>query len=271
MKTNELEKISKKIKGKLIEISNQCRISHLGSSLSCVDILVACYWSAMKIDPSDPYDMNRDRLILSKGHAAPALYTTLAYKQFFDESLLMTIGKKESPLEEHPGLQCVPGVEAATGSLGHGLSIANGMAIASRIFNQHFQIFVVLGDGECNEGSVWEAAMFASKQQLDNIVTIIDFNKWQATGRSCEIMKLEPLYDKWKAFGWDCHEIDGHDLNALTRTMSSVSTKDGTPTVIIAHTVKGKGVSFMEDDNNWHYRIPNNDEVLRARQELGLV
>ena len=267
----ELEAIARHIRGQLVELSHKSRTPHLGSSLSCVDILVPAYWAVLAIDAQNPDDPDRDRLILSKGHAAPALYTTLAYRGFFPVELLETYAQPGSRLEEHPGPRCVPGVEAATGSLGHGLSLGLGMAIAGRIQGRSYRVFVVMSDGECNEGSVWEAAMFGPAHRLDNVVAIVDFNRWQATGRSCEIMALEPLRQKWASFGWSAYEVDGHDLNALVDALRNVPDGSGKPVAIVAHTVKGKGVSFMEDDNNWHYRIPNADEVRAAHRELGLL
>jgi transketolase len=189
---------------------------------------------------------------------------------FFPDGLLDSYNKNGSALQEHPGPDCAPGIEAATGSLGHGLSIGIGMALSGRIQKRDYRVFALLSDGECNEGSVWEAAMFAAKQGLDQICVIVDYNKWQATGRSNDVLSLSPLREKWEAFGWDAHEIDGHDINALLTQMGSVPNGSGKPIAIIANTVKGKGVSFMEDDNNWHYRIPTSEEVEAAHTELGL-
>ena len=265
----DLPAMARKIRAKLVKMSHVAETPHLGSSLSCVDMIVAAYWGAMRIDPSQPLDPNRDRFILSKGHAATALYAALSYRGFFDEMLLDTYDEDGGALPEHPGLQCVPGVEAATGSLGHGLPLALGMALAGRIQGRDYRCFVLMSDGECEEGSVWEAAMFAPAQKLDNVIVMIDYNKWQATGRSDEIMALAPLREKWQAFGWDASEVDGHNMESLVETLRQKPDGTGRPRAIIAHTVKGKGVSFMEDDNNWHYRIPTADEVQQARKELG--
>jgi transketolase len=173
---------------------------------------------------------------------------------------------------EHPPTpDHLAGIEAATGSLGHGLPIGLGMALAGRIQQRPYNVYVVLGDGECNEGSIWEAAMLASAQRVANLCVIVDFNKWQATGRSREVMALDPLVDKWRAFGWNAVDVDGHDMTALLGALQRHPAVDGRPTAIIAHTVKGKGVSFMEDDNNWHYRIPTADEAIKAKQELGVA
>ena len=267
----ELEAIARHIRGRLVEISHKSRTPHLGSSLSCVDILVAAYWGALAIDPKNPDHPGRDRFILSKGHAAPALFSALAYRGFFSPELLDSYAEPGSCLEEHPGPGCAPGVEVATGSLGHGLSLGLGMALAGRIQGHSYRVFVLMSDGECNEGSVWEAAMLAPAHNLENVVAIVDFNQWQATGRSCEVMALMPLREKWEAFGWSAYEVDGHDLKALVESLQNVPDGSGKPVAIVAHTVKGKGVSFMEDDNNWHYRIPDADELRRAKLELGLL
>jgi len=266
--TADLAAISRRIRARLVEMSHVAETPHLGSSLSCVDMLVAAYWGFLWIDPANPLDPSRDRFILSKGHAATALYAALAERRFFDPKLLDTYNEDGAALPEHPGLQCVPGVEAATGSLGHGLPIALGMALAARIQSRPTRCLVLMSDGECEEGSVWEAAMFAPAQKLDTVAVMIDYNKWQATGRSDEIMALAPLAEKWRAFGWDACEVDGHDLDALLAALQREPDGTGRPRAIICHTVKGKGVSFMEDDNNWHYRIPTAEEVEKARVEL---
>ena len=272
MEITQLELMASRIRGTLVEMSHKARAPHLGSSLSCIDILVAAYWGGiLAIDPQNPNDPDRDRFILSKGHAAPALYAVLAYRGFFPIERLSSYNQAGSYLAEHPSLGCVPGVEASTGSLGHGLPLGVGMALAGRIQGRSYRVFVTMSDGECNEGSVWEAAMFAPAHGLDNLVVIVDYNKWQATGRSNEIMALHPLKNKWQAFGWRAYEIDGHDQSALLDLLKNVPDGTGKPLAIIAHTVKGKGVSFMEDDNNWHYRIPTSDEVVLAKQELGLL
>jgi transketolase len=267
--TADLAALSRRLRARVVEMSHVAETPHLGSSLSCIDMLVAAYWGFLRIDATQPLDPNRDRFILSKGHAATALYAALAERGFFDPKLLDTYNEDGAALPEHPGLQCVPGVEAATGSLGHGLPIALGMALAARIQNRPTRCLVLMSDGECEEGSVWEAAMFAPAQKLDTVTVMIDYNKWQATGRSDEIMSLAPLAEKWRAFGWDACEVDGHDLDALLAALGREPDGTGRPRAIICHTVKGKGVSFMQDDNNWHYRIPTADEVRKARVELG--
>lgn len=267
-----LQARSRELRARIIENSSKTSTPHLGSCLSCVDILSTLYFSVLRIDPSKPTAPDRDRFILSKGHGAPALFQTLAMRGFYPESWLDSYGQDGSVFAEHPPTpDHLAGIEAATGSLGHGLPLGLGMAIAGRIQKHAFNVYVVLGDGECNEGSIWEAAMLAAAQQVNNLCVIVDFNKWQATGRSREVMALDPLADKWRAFGWNAVEVDGHDIGALLDALQNVPARNGKPLAIIAHTVKGKGVSFMEDDNNWHYRIPTADEVVAAKKELGVL
>lgn len=262
------QEIAATLRGEVVDMSHRAGAAHLASSLSCLDILAVMYGSVLRVNPVNPEDPDRDRFILSKGHAAAALYVTLAWKGFIAKEDLLQYGKKGSLLEEHPSPK-LPGVEAATGSLGHGLPIANGMAMAARIQKRGYRVFALMSDGECNEGSVWEAAMFAGQHRLANLCAFIDFNKWQATGRSQEVLMLDPLMDKWAAFGWDVVEIDGHDYAQIE--LVAGKRRGDKPRVIIAHTIKGKGVSFMEDDNNWHYRIPNEEEVFKAKTELKLL
>lgn len=270
-KTRELAEISRRMRGELVEMSHTADAMHLGSSLSCVEILVALYHGGcLNIDPKKPCAITRDRVILSKGHASMTFYTVLADTGFFPKDLLKTFNKTGSHLTEHPNLGALPGIEATTGSLGHGLSLGLGMALAGRINHLPYRVFVIMSDGECNEGSVWEAAMLAPAQKIENLVVIIDFNRWQATGRSEEIMALNPLKEKWESFGWSAYDVDGHDFSALLDVLSAIPDGSGKPIAIIAHTVKGKGVSFMEDDNNWHYRVPSAVEVKKAKEELGL-
>jgi transketolase len=270
-KNKDLSEISRMIRGEIVEMSHNADAMHLGSSLSCVEIFVALYYGGcLNIDPKNPGAATRDRVILSKGHASMTFYAVLADTGFFPKDLLKTFNKTGSKLTEHPNLGALPGIDATSGSLGHGLSMGLGMAIAGRINHIPYRVFVIMSDGECNEGSVWEAAMLAPAQKVDNLVVIIDFNRWQATGRSEEIMALNPLKEKWESFGWSTYEVDGHDISSLINQLSRTPDSSGKPVAIIAHTVKGKGASFMEDDNNWHYRIPNADEVKKAKHELGL-
>ncbi len=264
-----LEILARQLRGRIIETSHRAKIPHLGSCLSCADILIALYFAILQIDPAYPHAKQRDRFILSKGHAAPALFQVLAMRGFYPLEWLNTFGEDGSVFAEHPPApECLPGIEAATGSLGHGLPIALGMALSARIQQENYKVYAILSDGECNEGSIWEAALFASAQKLDHVCVIIDFNKWQATARSCEVMALNPLNEKWSAFGWNVSEVDGHNISALIQTLKHFPAENHKPTAIIAHTIKGKGVSFMEDDNHWHYCIPSEEQLLAAKQEL---
>ena len=266
---SELEKISTEIRKRVIKTSYKAKIPHLGSCLSCIDILVYLYWRELKINIDNINDEKRDRFILSKGHGAPGLFQILAYKGFFPESDLYNFGSNGSFFHEHPpkpGL--IKGIEAATGSLGHGMPMSLGLALASRILKMKYRVYSLLSDGECNEGTIWESAMLASSQKVSNLTIIIDYNKWQATGRSNEILALEPLREKWDAFGWHTEEINGHSFLELSKALKNAKKENTKPTAIIANTVKGKGVSFMEDDNNWHYRTPNEIELNKALEEL---
>jgi transketolase len=268
---SDLEALSRRIRYQLVQMSHASGAPHLGSAMSCVDILVAAYWGCLSIDPATPTDPERDRFILSKGHAGAALYAVLAEKGFFPRDWLGRYAQKDAILTEHPHPHGIPGVEWATGSLGHGLSAGLGMALAGRIQGREYKVVVCLSDGECNEGSVWEAALLAPAQNLNRVTVVVDFNKWQATGRSEEVTALAPLREKWAAFGWRTREVDGHSMPALLEALALAPDSEGRPTAIIAHTVKGRGVSFMEDDNNWHYRIPKASEVDAAGKELGVL
>jgi len=266
-----LDRTAARLRGRIIEVSGRAQVPHLGSCLSCTDLLAVLYGRVLRIDPANPTDPARDRFILSKGHAAPALFQVLAACGFFPEAWLDGYGEDGSRFGEHPPAHGVPGVEAATGSLGHGLPMGVGMAMGARLKGLDTRTFVLLSDGECNEGSVWEAALMGAAQKLERLTVLIDFNKWQATGRSEEVLALQPLADKWRAFGWETEELDGHDLDALTAALTRDRSGAGRPLALVAHTVKGKGVSFMEDDNNWHYRMPTPDETRAAHRELGLL
>jgi transketolase len=268
----DLEQTARIIRSRIIENSHRTQTPHLGSCLSCVDILVAAYFAALRIDPSKPTASTRDRFILSKGHGAAALFQVLALRGYYPESMLDHYGEDGSVFAEHPPAPAyLPGIEAATGSLGHGFPMGLGMSLAGRIQKQAYRVIALVSDGECNEGSTWEAAMLAASQKTQDLGVIVDFNKWQATGRSEEIMGRMPLADKWRAFGWSTCEIDGHDMGELVRRLREIPDGSGKPVAIVAHTVKGKGVSFMEDDNNWHYRIPSAEEVKAANAELGIA
>lgn len=270
--TTRLTKLASKLRARIIETSSKTGTPHLGSCLSCLDILTALYFSVLRLDTDNPQKPERDRCILSKGHGAMGLFHVLAERGFYPLSDLDNYGEDGGVFAEHPPTpDHLDGIEAATGSLGHGLPLGLGMALAGSIQGHSYNVYAVLGDGECNEGSVWEAAMLAAAQKVSNLCVIIDFNKWQATGRSCEVMALEPLADKWRAFGWNAVEVDGHSFNDLLTSLDRFPNVNGQPTAIIAHTVKGKGASFMEDDNNWHYRIPTAEEVIKSKIELGVM
>jgi transketolase len=263
--TNFLSHWARKARRDVLQMSYRGQAPHLGSSLSCVDLLTFLYHRYLHIH--SPEDPTRDRFILSKGHAISALYALLAQRGFFPEQLLETFNLDGSALPEHPTPGCVPGIELATGSLGHGLSVGTGLALSAKIQGQSYRTVVLVSDGECNEGSTWEAALFAPKHHLTHLTVIVDYNKWQATGRTDDILELAPLADKWRAFGWHTLEIDGHSFEKIEQALLAPSPAQK-PKAIVAHTIKGKGVSFMEDDNNWHYRIPSTEELAKAFLEL---
>ena len=260
------KEFSKEMRKNILRMSHKAKTAHLASSLSCVDIVSVLYNSVINIEKVKKNKFERDRFILSKGHAAMTLYSALFMKKIISKNSYNSYCKNNSLFEEHPSIH-IKGVEASTGSLGHGLPIANGFALSSKLKQKQFRSFVLMSDGECNEGSVWEAAMFAAKKKLNNICVIIDYNKWQATGKSNEILQIEPLDKKFKYFGWDVKKIDGHNLKDIKNSLATRKMKEK-PLVIIADTVKGKGVSFMEDDNNWHYKSPNKNELVNAINEI---
>jgi transketolase len=240
---------------------------HPGGSFSCLDILMTLFADVLKFDPQRPDWEDRDRFILSKGHGVPALYAVLAECGYFPRDWLMTLRQLGSPLQGHPDRERLFAVEAATGSLGQGLSIAQGMALAGKIDQKKYRVFCLIGDGETQEGQIWEAAMSAAKFKLDNLTAITDFNHGQIDGTSDEVMNLNPLVDKWRAFNWNVLEVDGHDRGALKKILSCHKTDQ--PTMVIAHTVKGKGVSFMEYVIDWHGMAPNDSQLAEALKELG--
>ena len=263
----KIQKLSNNLRFSIIKMSNETKSPHLASSLSCIDIIATLYKSILKIDKNNKKSDLRDRFILSKGHAAAALYVALEYKKIITKKELKSYAQKGSLLEEHPSPK-LAGVEAATGSLGHGLSIGCGIALSSKIKKKKFMTYVVMSDGECNEGSVWEAALFASAKNLNNLCAFVDYNKWQATGKSQEVLKLGSLTKKFEQFGWNVLEIDGHNHDLIYKACKVAIKEKSKPTMIIANTIKGKGISFMEDNNNWHYRIPSDEEVKLAKKEL---
>jgi transketolase len=247
----------------------RAKASHIAGSLSMADVLSALYESVLRFDPKNPDWPGRDRFILSKGHACAALYAALAFKGFFPEDWLDGFFQDDGRLAGHATSSGVPGIEFSTGSLGHGLPVAAGMALADKRSRTGRRVFALLSDGECDEGSVWEAALFAGHHGLDNLVAIVDYNKIQSLGRVEEVLNLHPLADKWRAFGWSVREIDGHDMAQILSALKSLPLETGRPSCVIAHTVKGKGVSFMEDKLLWHYRSPSTDELSKALGELG--
>lgn len=266
MKTDieDLKKKAKEIRRDICILTSRSNSSHLGSALSTVDILVGLYFNVMKIDPTKPSLHDRDRLILSKGHAAVALYTTLVHRGFFSREILGTFYKNGSKLAGHV-TRGAPGIECSTGSLGHGLSMGLGMALAAK---GKYRIFVILSDGECDEGSTWEPIMLAPHLKIDNLTVIVDYNKIQSFGTTKEVLDLEPFADKWRSFGWSVKEIDGHNFSEILGALESVPFKKGRPSVIIAHTTKGKGVSFAENKLEWHYKSLNQQQLVDALQEL---
>lgn len=242
---------------------------HIPASLSIVEILAILYNGILRVEPQKINDPNRDRFILSKGHACVALYAILADKGFFAKEHLETFGRRGSILGGHPDMYKIPGIEASTGALGHGFPFGVGMSLAGKMDKKDYRVFILLGDGECQEGSIWEAALFAAQHKLDNLVAIIDYNKLQAMDRLDKIVSLDPLVDKWKAFGWEVREVDGHDIPKLQDIFKSVPFISGKPNLIIAHTIKGKGVSFMENVPIWHFRLPNEEEMKSICEEFG--
>ena len=241
---------------------------HPGGSLSATDILTALYFKVLRHDPKDPKWPDRDRVVLSKGHGAPALYATLAHAGYFPKEKLITLRKLDSPLQGHPDMRRLPGLEASTGSLGQGLSIGVGMTLAGKLDRKDYRTYVILSDGETNEGQTWEAASFAAHHKLDRLIGIMDYNKFQLDDAVKSIIDMEPVVDKWRAFGWHVFEIDGHDMALVIDTLEKAKQIRGKPVMIVAHTVKGKGVSFMENNNHYHGVAPTKEEAERALKEL---
>lgn len=256
------------IRRDIITMLGEARSGHSGGSLSAADILSCLYFWEMNIDPKEPHQENRDRFVLSKGHAAPVLYAALAEKGFFLREELHRLRKLGSPLQGHPDMRKVPGVEASTGSLGQGISWAVGMALAGKIDKKDYRVYALLGDGEIEEGLVWEALMAAHHYKLDNLTAILDHNGLQIDGPICEVMSPEPVADKFRAFGWETLVADGHDPRQIMEALNNARTVKGRPTAIIADTIKGKGCSFMENKAEWHGTAPNQEQVAQALAEL---
>ncbi|MGN1269616.1 MAG: transketolase [Clostridia bacterium] len=269
-KVEALANIANDIRIGIIEQVYNANSGHPGGSLSCADILSVLYFNQMNIDPKNPNANGRDRFVLSKGHCSPALYATLARKGYFNKELLKSFRKIESNLQGHPDMKKVPGVDMTTGSLGQGLSAAVGMAISSKLNHDGYRVYCLLGDGEIQEGQVWEAAMSASKNKLDNLCAIVDYNHLQIDGSIEDVAGLTEIREKFEAFGFNVIEVDGHNIQELINAFNAAKHKKGVPSVIIAHTIKGKGVSFMEEKAEWHGKAPNEEEYEQAINELKL-
>ena len=263
-----LKEKAKEIRRSIVSMITEAKSGHPGGSLSATDILTALYFSEMNIDPANPKMEGRDRFVLSKGHAAPAIYATLAEKGYFSKDELMTLRKFGSRLQGHPDMKKLPGIEISTGSLGQGLSVANGMALNAKMFNENYRTYVILGDGEIQEGQIWEAAMTAAHYKLDNLCAFLDNNNLQIDGNVSEIMGVEPLDKKWEAFGWNVIKIDGHDFEQILSALDKARECKDKPTMVIAKTIKGKGVSFMENVCGFHGVAPTLEELERALAEL---
>ena len=263
-----LNEKSKELRRHIVRMLGEAGSGHPGGSLSSADIVTALFFHEMRLKPTEPYWPDRDRFILSKGHAAPVLYAALAERGFLPVSELDTLRKLGSRLQGHPDMKKLPGVEMSTGSLGQGLSVANGMALAARLDRKDYRVYVVLGDGELQEGMVWEAAMASAHYKLDNLVAFVDHNGLQIDGPVTEVMSPEPVAGKWRAFGWHTLVVNGHDMGQILDALAEAKTVKGKPTMIVAETVKGKGCSFMENLCDWHGVAPKPEEVRQALEEL---
>ncbi len=257
---SQLENHVKAIRSSIVSMVTEAQSGHPGGSLSAADILATLYFAEMNVNPKDTQMKNRDRFVLSKGHAAPVLYATLAEKGFFPKEELLTLRKINSRLQGHPSMKNLPGIDMSTGSLGQGLSVAAGMALAARLDGSDHRVFTILGDGELEEGMVWEAAMFAAHYKLDNLTAFIDYNGLQIDGPVADVMSPLPIPEKWQAFSWNIIEIDGHDINAIYDAIQIAKTVKGKPTMIIAKTIKGKGVCQMENIADWHGKAPSHEQ-----------
>lgn len=263
-----LEDKAREMRRDIITMVGEAQSGHPGGSLSAADILSSLYFSVMRYDVKNPKWADRDRFILSKGHASPVLYAALAEAGFYPKEDITTFRKINSKLQGHPDMKKLPGVDFTTGSLGQGISAATGMALAAKLDKKDYRIFCLIGDGESEEGQIWEGAMSAAHYKLDNITVITDFNGLQIDGPNCEVMTVTPLVDKWQAFGWNVIECNGHNFEELLDALSPDKKVEGKPTMIIAHTIKGKCVSFMEGACDWHGKAPSADQVCQALSEL---
>lgn len=264
----DLAAISKTVRRSIVEMLTAAKSGHPGGSLSAVELIVSLYFDAMRHDPANPKWDDRDRFILSKGHACPVLYAVMAECGYTPKDQLHTLRRMGSMYQGHPDVRFIPSLEASTGSLGQGLSLALGMGLSARLNSSPARTYCMLGDGEIQEGQIWEAAMFGAYHHIDNVCCIIDYNKIQLDGFVKEILDLEPLGDKWRAFGWHVIQIDGHDIPSVQKAYAEAAATKGKPTVVIADTIKGKGVSFMENNPKYHGVAPTPDELTRALQEL---
>ena len=262
--------LAKGIRRHALKMVSAAKASHIGGALSIADILAVLYADVLAISPEHPDHEERDRLIVSKGHAGAAVYAALALKGFFPVEWLERYASNNQPLAGHLTAKGVPGVEFSSGALGHGLSVGCGMALAAKARASKWQVFVLLSDGECNEGSIWEADMFATHNKLDNLVVIVDVNRLQGLGYTCDVIDMEPLASKWTAFGWHVEDVDGHNHDALQKSFSSALQKKAQPSVILARTIKGKGIDFMEDQLLWHYKSPDDLELQLALKQIPL-
>lgn len=264
----QLKQKANTLRRHVIRMTGLAGSGHPGGSLSAADLMAVLYFHELRIDPLNPDWPDRDRFVLSKGHAAPVLYAALAERGYFSVAELDSLRRIDSRLQGHPDMRKVPGVEISTGSLGQGLSAANGMALAAKLDKKEYRVYVMLGDGENQEGQVWEAAMLAAHYRLDNLVAIVDHNRLQIDGPISEVMSPEPIGDKWRAFGWAVQEIDGHSPEEIIASLDTARAIKGKPSLILAHTTKGKGCSFMENQVGWHGTAPNKDEMEKALAEL---
>ena len=265
---NELAKIACKVRMGIIEGTFNAKSGHPGGSLSITEILTYLYFNEMNVDPQNPSMDSRDRFVLSKGHAAPALYSVMAQRGYFPVEELKTLRKVDSRLQGHPSMKCLPGIDISSGSLGQGISAACGMALGAKLSKADFRVYTILGDGEIEEGQVWEAAMYAAAKKLDNLVAFVDNNNLQIDGTVEEVNSPYPIPDKFAAFGWNVIEIDGHSYDDIENALAAARACKGKPTAIIATTIKGKGVSFMENQVNWHGSAPNAEQYADAMKEL---
>lgn len=268
--TDELKKIAREVRKQILLMSYRAQSAHTGGALSCVEILTVLYFRIMHNDPKRPFARDRDRLVFSKAHDAKALYAVLAERGYFSKNILKRYEVDDALLAGHSIRHCVPGIEISAGSLGHGLSIAAGVALSGKMNKKLFRVFTVLSDGECDAGSTWEAVLFAGHHQLDNLIAIVDYNGLQGNGFVKDILDLEPIAEKWKAFRWHVREVNGHSFPELIRALSKTPYKKGSPSVVIAHTVKGLGgVAKYEGTNESHYKPPTEEELNEAMQRLG--